>query len=450
MRIAKSLTQVSLPEKKRDKGTLRANARFGDGYDDSCNVSAQRNAYQPGPFVIQVFFLIFLLSITIGSSDVLAEAEIGSNQQAPAISNQFLNSFFDRARTLYVNCDRGQTITRALRFALPGDTIVVRGTCRERVMIATDGLALDGQGLAMIEGERDECDLGPFNEIAEGQLEIDAVQGVTISGITIRNSPFDGIFVRNGGAATLRGVTVENSCDDGIHVEQSSVVLEASAFRNNGEQGMNLFNNSAATIAAGTVAFNNNGFFGIQNQASVASVDSGAFLEANGNEFIGVATFASGRLIAFTGSHVTASENASSGMLFLDAGLTSSFATLTVTGNGRGVPDDSGITLVDSSVFSTTGSTLRINDNLAIGLVVENSTVAFRRSDDDMITIADNISPNLPFNIDVLLGFGSRGTLLGTIGTIICDDTAIIQGKTCTPLPAQQTMTPLGVPQMSP
>ena len=53
--------------------------------------------------------------------------------------------------TRHVNCDvPGQTITKALKTAQPGDTIRVRGTCKETVTITTDRLTLHGMDNATI------------------------------------------------------------------------------------------------------------------------------------------------------------------------------------------------------------------------------------------------------------------------------------------------------------
>ena len=51
-----------------------------------------------------------------------------------------------------VKCDKGQTLTEALKKAKPGDTLQVTGTCHERVIITTDRLTLDGDGSAVLDG----------------------------------------------------------------------------------------------------------------------------------------------------------------------------------------------------------------------------------------------------------------------------------------------------------
>ena len=51
-----------------------------------------------------------------------------------------------------VHCEKGQTLTKALEKARPGDLFLVFGTCRERVVITTDQITLDGQGQAVLDG----------------------------------------------------------------------------------------------------------------------------------------------------------------------------------------------------------------------------------------------------------------------------------------------------------
>ena len=56
------------------------------------------------------------------------------------------------AETLTVDCTRGETLSKAVERAKPGDTIQVTGTCKETVVITTDRLTLDGQGSAILDG----------------------------------------------------------------------------------------------------------------------------------------------------------------------------------------------------------------------------------------------------------------------------------------------------------
>jgi hypothetical protein len=46
-----------------------------------------------------------------------------------------------------VHCEKGQSLAQALEKARPGDTFLVSGTCRERVVVTTDQITLDGETL---------------------------------------------------------------------------------------------------------------------------------------------------------------------------------------------------------------------------------------------------------------------------------------------------------------
>src|SRR5919108_3657244 len=90
----------------------------------------------------------------------------------------------------HVNCDvSGQTITKALKRAQPGDTIHVQGTCEETVTITTDRVTLDGGGEAVLQGPGG----GQPGDVSEGLLNIVGVQGVDIRGFTVQHSAADGI-----------------------------------------------------------------------------------------------------------------------------------------------------------------------------------------------------------------------------------------------------------------
>lgn len=337
----------------------------------------------------------------------------------------------DKVRKIFVDCSRGRTLGQALRAAREGDTIVVTGTCSEKVTITVDRLTLDGRGSAIIDGNANaaECNL---TEAVEGLVEVDGAQGVVLTGLTVQNSPVDGIFLRNGAAAIIRDTTAQHNCDDGIHLAQSVATFENATFQENRENGMNVFNTSAVSLSSDRVtAFNNNGLFGVQNQHSVVAVHGGATLQAHNNRFMGVAVFAAGRIIAFTGSHISINDNAANGVLLLDGGVSAAYATIEIAGNGKRLTnqDSNGMTLVDGSVFSQTGGSLQVKDNQLVGVVAENSTVSLRLMDANAVNIQG-----------LALRFGARATLIGQVAPILCDETVLIQGQgqQCSPGAAVQ------------
>ena len=54
--------------------------------------------------------------------------------------------------TRNVDCSRGESAAEALAKADPGDTINIVGTCRERLVVTTDRITLQGQGSATLDG----------------------------------------------------------------------------------------------------------------------------------------------------------------------------------------------------------------------------------------------------------------------------------------------------------
>jgi nitrous oxidase accessory protein NosD len=174
-----------------------------------------------------------------------------------------------------VNCAvPGQTITKALKTAQPGDTIRVRGTCEETVTITTDRVTLNGGGKAILQGPGG----GQPGEVSHGLLNIVGVQGVEIRGFTVQHSAADGINGRQGAAFTVRDVRVFQSADDGIESTETSTVrfLGTCAVRGSGEDGLAITRGSSALFSAERVTTDENtraGLFVIGT--STAAFDTG-------------------------------------------------------------------------------------------------------------------------------------------------------------------------------
>ena len=104
----------------------------------------------------------------------------------------------------HVNCDGGQSLADAVRHSKEGQTIHIRGTCRERVAITTPRLTLAGVGSAVIDGTG--VGLGTDPEF-DGLVVIDGVTGVTVSGLTIQKSAGNGVLAQRGAAFAMRDVS---------------------------------------------------------------------------------------------------------------------------------------------------------------------------------------------------------------------------------------------------
>src|SRR5262245_33494205 len=167
-----------------------------------------------------------------------------------------------------VKCDKGQTLTEALRKAKPGDTLQVTGTCQERVTITTDRLTLDGGGSAVLDGGGG----GPTE--FEGVVTIDGVQGVTLTGFTIQNGPGEGILSQHGAAFAVQQTTVQQNAAAGIAVADGSTAdLTDCTIQGNGG-GIDVFTSSSA-ILRGDISIS-------QNTSDGATVNGQSILEIRG------------------------------------------------------------------------------------------------------------------------------------------------------------------------
>ena len=161
-----------------------------------------------------------------------------------------------------VKCDKGQTLTEALRKAKPGDTLQVTGTCQERVTITTDRLTLDGGGNAVLDGG-----VGGPTEFFEAVVTIDGVQGVTLMGFTIQNSPSQGILGVGGAAFMVKDTTFQNNGFGGIFLNNnSSAELTDVEVKDSGGIGISAFNNSTA-VFKGNISSTGSGENGIAVQS---------------------------------------------------------------------------------------------------------------------------------------------------------------------------------------
>jgi hypothetical protein len=194
-----------------------------------------------------------------------------------------------------VRCDTGQTLTEALKKAKPGDTLQVTGTCHEHVTITTDRLTLDGDSSAVLDGSG-----GSPTSSFEAGVTIDGVQGVTLMGFTIQNSPSQGILGVGGAAFVVKDTTLQN----------------------NGAAGINLYNNSSAELTDVEVKGSEGIGLVVQNtstavlKGTIRSTGSGASSTGGGANGIAVQ---SGSTVEIRGASVHASDNGGNGLDIVDS-----------------------------------------------------------------------------------------------------------------------------------
>jgi len=183
--------------------------------------------------------------------------------------------------TATVDCGAGGTIGAALTTLRPGDTLLVKGTCRENVAITAERhrLTLDGQGQATI----DAPDPGPAAVAITGREIV--LKGFTITGG--RN----GVNVLRGGTAVIANNVIHHTGPDrrpgageGVNVGQHSFArFIGNTIRDNPVSGIVVHENGAARI----------GFTDVDNPGANT-------IESNGGPGIRVTTSANARIVGNT------------------------------------------------------------------------------------------------------------------------------------------------------
>lgn len=296
------------------------------------------------------------------------------------------------ARTLpmdfTVDCNAGQTIQGTLEQDLiPGDQLLVTGTCHENVVIPQEinRLVLNGQGTTVLAPP----DLtGPAITVRGRGI---GIQNFTISG------GLQGISVFGGGTATIDSNVVQNAGQHGIALTRAATAtIVNNTIQNNSVHGISIFSSSSAAIgfrsAQDAVAspnlIVNNGQIGINiGQSSDASID-GNTISGNGSFGINVAEASAAR-IGFSG-------------------ITGSFtAANAITNNGR-----NGIRVAGSSNVGIEGNTIAHNGGAGISVDFSSSVdIGFRG-------FSNNIQTSTGAGIEVLHSSSARiiGAVISTTG----------------------------------
>jgi hypothetical protein len=381
---------------------------------------------------------------------------------------EFINRGPDGApKEIPVDCTKGDTIANALNSADEGDTIKITGTCHETVTVFEDGLTLDGQGTAVIDGG------GGTQPV----IDIVGARGVTIKGLTVQNG-LHGIRARGGAAVVLTNVKAQDNTEEGISIEENStarltdctvlyssdngiqVVGASHAFfqgsivsNDNGDDGIFLFNSANANFNGATVQTNNNGDAGLNITTGSSAVFNSSTFEASNNTSDGMRLQIASAIIS-ANVDILISHNGNNGfqvrqnsaMDFFDGTLRST----NNRSNGIFVDDGAGISIFGGRQFRP--STVELSGNAGNGLslghsahfrggdrpnvtatITGNGGNGVRADDGATVTINDStITGNT--GTDVTAFFGSRLTLNGnTIGTITCDETVLSRGSTMCP-----------------
>ena len=239
----------------------------------------------------------------------------------------------ENGATYPVDCSSG-TIAEAMAQAQPGDTITITGTCNETVEVNKDGITLDGEGTAIIDG-------------GGADVPVIAVYGQ-------RNVVIKGLTVQNG----RRGVLADRG---------AAVWLEDVIARGNGA-GISIHGNSSATFAGAVMANDNKIESGIDLLQSTAWSEDASLIQANNNAEDGIALSRGAQMFLFGVSRIEVNQNGGfNGVLcYLDSSLSiasTGSTTFQVAGN-----EGFGIWIASHASLVLEGVDLAVSGNGGNGL----------------------------------------------------------------------------------
>ena len=214
------------------------------------------------------------------------------------------------AATVTVDCSAGQAVGSILGTLTPGDVVLVRGMCRENLLMEPEvqRITLDGQGSATIQAadERQpaiqllgrEITIKRFtitggffgiaiNRGATAIIENNNIRGAAHSGIEVSQNSFARIVDNTIERNQLNGILVLGSAS--VHIGVLSTgdkVPRANVIQNNGQDGISVQRASTARIIGNTLSGNRRNGLTVQ-QTSHCEV-AGNMFNANGQDGIHV------------------------------------------------------------------------------------------------------------------------------------------------------------------
>lgn len=147
--------------------------------------------------------------------------------------------------TRSVDCSAGESVTAAVAAAKPGDTLTVRGVCKQTVMIPAEAtrITLNGQGLASISHPTGNTTPGPAAHVVYIRG-----RGITISGFRIQGG-VDGVHLSGPAQAVINGNVISGNKGRGIHVDKGSIAqIYDNVIERNDGGGIHVTESSMARI----------------------------------------------------------------------------------------------------------------------------------------------------------------------------------------------------------
>jgi len=353
-----------------------------------------------------------------------------------------------------VNCP-GQTIQGALGQGLvPGDRLLVSGTCNENVVIGEvfNSITIEGQGTATINGPDATQDTINIRgrrilikgfSITGGNSGINILRGGTaiVDGNVIEHTGQHGIGVGQGSVATIVNNTIRNNPVHGIFIGFGSAnigfrggdtVASPNFIQDNGQIGIALGDSSSARIDGNTITGNTRfginvaesssariGFTGIPGSLTAANMirnnggggirvasASHAGIEGNfveDNAFFGILVdFSSSADIGFRGLSNSVQNNTGGGII-VSHSSSARISAAVISGN-----TGDGVRIVQASQADLGGNTINMNNGTGI-----------RLEGNSGVNLSGNTGNNGQFGLSCRTGSyasGFIGVMTGAIG----------------------------------
>lgn len=185
-----------------------------------------------------------------------------------------------------VDCSAGETIAAAVAAAKPGDTVAVRGVCKESVLIPAEAtrITLDGRGSATISHPTGTTTPGPAAHVVYIRG-----RGITVSGFRIHGG-VDGIHLSGPAHAVVNNNVISGNRGRGVHVDKGSVAqVYDNVIEKNDGGGIHITESSMARIGflippqpqLQPNQISNNGSYGILVERGSTARIVGNRIEAN-------------------------------------------------------------------------------------------------------------------------------------------------------------------------
>ena len=333
----------------------------------------------------------------------------------------------DKDKVKIVKCDKGKTIAKALKKGNKRKplVIIVRGTCKENVLITRDDVTLRG-----------DKDVGGTVEAANPDVDTILIRGarrVELDNLTVKgasnasgvegsqgasfavayNSVIrenrNGVVVSRGSRGTIEESTVKDNSRDGVLVFAGTAFVSNSTIESNGRVGINVVQGGSINLRGNDVL--NNGEIipapGFAIGRATARINGGNTFRENGTAGIAV----NQGVLAQFGTD-TIQENGADGIFANSASV--GLQSAVITGNGQ-----NGIHLFLHSVLSI-GGTSRIEDNTFHGILLSMDSGLFVQSP-------------VPITGNGTTPFGGSGIFCVDTESSVAGDTTGVTGNTTDP-----------------